>query len=656
MARRSAVGPVSSSGQAAAAKVAGLGRIASLLNPATLYVGLAMLAFIAYGPALHAEFVSDDINAIVENSVVTEHGQMPRIFTTSSWWSASRPGAQGYYRPLVTLTFAINHRIHGLHVFGYHLVNLLLHSLVSWLLFFLALRLGASTVAALCSCLIFLLMPLHSEAVIWAVGRAELMSAAAFATALIAILAFRSGASAWALGGAALAFAAGLLSKENAATLLAAPLIAALFLEKRPLSRDLLPFLTLATVFAAYMAMRTHLDIGLPKSHPDLLDNPLSLLDTGGRIAGAVSVLGRYLFLSVWPLPLSIDYSYDALGIGPGFVADRYSLLAVSVVSAAAWAAYRCRETTRLPAFALVLAASCYSITSNIPFSIGTIMGERLFYLPSMGLCLALGPGLGHLLQNRTMVAPVTLLLGLTLWTGVDLHRSRQWRSAVPLFQSAVHSFPGSARAHMELGTAYSTSGRPEAALQHFEAALRILPGYAAAAYNLGNMHLRAGNLEAAEQAYRRALEAEPRLERAWNNLASLYVAHRRTASAIETLEEALSQLPDSSALRDRLSQLLYMSGRFREAVQSYTILLNSGADRATVLFNRGLATRAWVGCKAAIDDLAEAAALLGDEASPQAAKAVYGNAIACLRELGRHREAEAMASRAVVANRNTRR
>ena len=102
-----------------------------------------MLATVTYLPALQAGWIWDDDSYILDNPAV----QLPDGIVHA--WV---PGATPQYYPLVFVSFWVQHAVHGLETFGYHLVNLLLHLASSVLLWrvLVAFRLpGARPVTAL---------------------------------------------------------------------------------------------------------------------------------------------------------------------------------------------------------------------------------------------------------------------------------------------------------------------------------------------------------------------------------------------------------------------------------------------------------------------------------------------------------------------------
>ncbi len=576
-----------------------------LARALALCAGFGLLSLGVFFPALPGEFVSDDINAIVLNERVAGPFDPVEIFATPSWWGSGRGDAPGY-RPLTTLTFALNYAAAGLYRVPYHLTNIVLHALVSAAVVALALRLGMGALGALLAGTMFCLLPIHSEAVCWVVGRAELLAAGATITALVLVLDYLGGGTgAMRLGAAALLWAAGLFSKENAVCLLPLPALAAWLLYppgERPIRRAALSTAVLAVGFAAYLAARAAA-VGLPgPERPDLLDNPLSVLDPWPRLLGALSVLGRYLKLVLWPHPLSVDYSYDALGIGPGFAGDAYTLLgAGGLAFLAAWG-WRLRKQYPQVTFALLLAAAAYAVVANFPLTIGTIMAERLFYLPSAGLCIAAAARLERPLRERRRLAAAAMLALTALWGAADLARARQWRSAISLFEASVAAYPRSARAHMELGTAYGAAGRTNEGRRAYETALSLKPDYAAAWYNLGNLEARAGRFEEAAAAYKKALEYVPALAPAWYNLGLTLRVLGRLDEARRALREGTKRAPHDYALWQQLGDLLVAAGDYEGAIDAYTRALREGAPMGARLA-RATALEWLHGCQAALPD-----------------------------------------------------
>jgi hypothetical protein len=153
-------------------------------------LGLALPAFVAlalviYQPCFRGGFVSDDVFA-VQNPFLTPLS-VQRVVDLFSPYGAIAT-MQAEYRPLWYLLHGLERQVFGDSVAAYpayHLTNIIVHSLVSWLLILLFTRSGLPTWWALLGGALFLVHPGNVEAVGWI---SQLTSDAAMAWALGALL------------------------------------------------------------------------------------------------------------------------------------------------------------------------------------------------------------------------------------------------------------------------------------------------------------------------------------------------------------------------------------------------------------------------------------------------------------------------------------
>src|SRR5690242_5243603 len=130
---------------------------------------LVVLACVAYANSLYAPFVYDDLTSIQHNRSVRFFSLDPKEFLNT--------------RSLLYPTYAFNEWLDGENVFGYHVVNLLLHIINGLLVFAIARRIylklelssDASTYAIIAAGF-FLVHPIQTEAVTYITERSELVS------------------------------------------------------------------------------------------------------------------------------------------------------------------------------------------------------------------------------------------------------------------------------------------------------------------------------------------------------------------------------------------------------------------------------------------------------------------------------------------------
>jgi len=98
-------------------------------------------------------------------------------------------GSHKSYRPICVATFRLNHLLGELEPFGYHLVNVILHGIVSVLFYDLTKYIfGDRILPRMVAAILFIVHPIHTEAVASVVGRAEILACLFFLLSLITYL------------------------------------------------------------------------------------------------------------------------------------------------------------------------------------------------------------------------------------------------------------------------------------------------------------------------------------------------------------------------------------------------------------------------------------------------------------------------------------
>ncbi len=162
------------------------------LTPATrAQVVPAALALVCYLGALRNGFAYDNVFIVLNNSAIHSWATIPAALHLPYWYTT------GYlYRPLTTLSFAIDWIVSGGAPVVFHAVNIVWHAVAAALVARLALRWWSPIAATAAGC-IFAVHPVHVEVVANIVGRSELLSAVALlALALVASRPLPPGATA----------------------------------------------------------------------------------------------------------------------------------------------------------------------------------------------------------------------------------------------------------------------------------------------------------------------------------------------------------------------------------------------------------------------------------------------------------------------------
>ncbi|KAF3859216.1 hypothetical protein F7725_021615 [Dissostichus mawsoni] len=198
-----------------------------------------------YLNTLDADFCYDDSRAIKTNQDLLPETPWTNVLYDDFWGTLlTHSGSHKSYRPLCTLSFRLNYALHALRPWGFHLLNVVLHGLVTAIFTAFSRQLLGGGLWSLLAGLLFASHPVHTEAVSGVVGRADVGAALFFLLSLLCYVRhcglrrdFQSGCGGswcwgWMLGSLGCA-AASMLWKEQGVTVLAVSAVYDLFVFQR---------------------------------------------------------------------------------------------------------------------------------------------------------------------------------------------------------------------------------------------------------------------------------------------------------------------------------------------------------------------------------------------------------------------------------------
>lgn len=449
-------------------------------------IALVLAVFSVYYVALGYGFVYDDSELILANRWILSFSNIPEAFSTHTF-GFKEAGYQAIsYRPMLFVIYMAEYAVFGFSAWGWHLVNILMHSVNSVLVFLILRHLleaenkgYSSTLPAFAGALIFSIHPTNAESVSWLATMAELtfifFCLAAFYLEARSIDAVAGCAIERAASKVvpALLFLAALLLKETAVVL---PLIVFVYDGARKgfkgsfswarLSRYL-PYVASAVVYTGMraLALKGEMTPGT-RLHAFLTPYEFSL--------NAIVLLARYFKALVFPVgepPLQLMDTVMSLS-EPRAAISAFAVVAVPLALAVAL----CR-ITRL--WALILAIIILPILPTLysPAISRFPYADRYLYFSTVGLAMLIAVALGWYRARHGQwgtLALIAVLFAALPFAALARQKSAPWESDRSLWSAALAAQPGNYVAVHSVAAERLKEGRPEEAAGPLESALQM--------------------------------------------------------------------------------------------------------------------------------------------------------------------------------------
>ena len=548
---------------------------------AALRVLLILAVGVAFSNSLAVPFLLDDLTTILRNPTITNPASLSSVlFPPPEIYSAGRP--------LLNLSFALNHAIGGTAVRGYHVLNLAIHAIAALVLFGVLRRTmelplvrahwpGASLLPAFLIAGMWAVHPLQVSSVTYISQRAESLMGLFYLLTLYCFLrAVGGGAVFWKIG-SMVACLAGMATKE---VMITAPVVVFLF-----------DATCVAGSYRQAWTLRWRLYAGLSATW--LVLGALMISSELGRRAVGVEhglswfdyariesvALTRYLRLALWPAPLVFDY-------GPNLPFPSWTEFALRGGMLLGLLAFALRRLVqrRVSGFLFFAFFLLLAPTSSVIPVAGQPIAENRMYLP-LALVLTAVVTAGRIGAARAALAPfAAAIVGLGIMcharnadfrTDVNIWRDtvakqpvnkRAWvyyshaltmagrnAEATEVLLEALRHHPQSPELENNVAVALFTAGRVDESIQHFQSALRLKSDYEEAYYNFGAVLYKTGNLAPALECFNAVLTLKPRSVEGHNYAGLCHAGLGRPDAAIPHFQRALDLDPNHAAARQNL-------------------------------------------------------------------------------------------------------
>jgi tetratricopeptide (TPR) repeat protein len=487
---------------------------------------------IAFLRTLSAGTIWDDEYLTVRNPHLASWSGIWTLVTTDIWSSSEASQPSGYYRPLASLSFALNRLIGGNTALAYHAGNVVLHALVAVLLLRLIVVRGIATRArAVVSVVLFATLPLVAEPVSWIAGRYDLLG---MVCALVMFEANRSKSRAL---GVPLMFLFAVWSKEPFAIVALLVALDDVLVWRRSVLRELLKYVSLATALGVSLLLRAWARVPEP--------NVLFKEHAFEFVRSYAFALKTFGALVIHPIDLCFYRTYAAPSVG-------VTISTIGIFIGCVGLAFRWwRRAPWRPSRAGVLFGALWCAIALVQGALAApnlhIIGDRYAYFPLAGACVLLAGVMQQALRGVARRVAPALVLALAIAQTFRLEsRLGELQSEEAMVRATLAREPDNFTNLLLYGQLLAHRGDQDRAEALLLRAREVAPASADNDIDvtLAYVHLHQRRFAEAQADARRALATNPNNPRAWVNLATALVDDDKPDLAVEPATRALALRP----------------------------------------------------------------------------------------------------------------
>ncbi len=560
---------------------------------------ILLLTFIVFFPTLNNALTNwDDPHYLNDNPLIRKLNaeNIKKIFTEVFF---------GNYQPLHIFSYAIEYHFYKLNPAGYHTTSVIMHLVVTFLVYRFIFLMSENSFIALISALLFGIHPLHVESVAWAAERKDLLYAMFFLGSLILYIRYiKDGQKIKYIVLAFLLFVLSIMSKAMASSLPPVLILIDYYFGRKFSAKIVLekvPFFAIALLFG-YIAMHTASTTG------QVSLNVFTLFE---RILFANLNLLTYVAKLILPVQLSSFYPYPHRIDGH---LPYYCYIAPFVVTGLLILILRSVKKTKVIIFGAGFFVACIFLVLQL-FPVGpTIISERYSYLPSIGFFFVVAWMIQQLIAKHPAAKTITgvvlgaycLFLSVTTYARCDV-----WKDSITLWSNVLEQFPNVGVALNNRGNIYGKErGELGKALDDFNKSIQFDPLYENAYVNRGIVYCIRGKFDVAITDFNKALELKPDYFDARFNRGIAFTQTGEYDKAIADYSYLETSAPGDERIYMGKGRAYSLSKRYDEALINFNKAIELNPEYAEAYYNRASARYNKGLYKEAYADVMEAANL----------------------------------------------
>ncbi len=580
---------------------------------------ILLLGIVIYSNSLNVPFTFDDKPNIVNNLAIKNFDLLLDAAQAKADLLEPRLKPQMVSRIVGYATFALNYHLHGLSVFGYHLVNIIIHlanALLVYCLINLIFSSGTTetpsntkrddeksrSLIALFSALLFVSHPVNTQAVTYIVQRFTSLATFFYLLAIIGYIKSRLNNKKGALFIISILSAVlAMKTKEFSFTLpFVLVLIEFMFFSDKISNRvvNLFPF-ALSALIIPFSLIVTSMVAGNPINSSSIEFGSTTDITRWEYFLTQLTVIVFYLKLLLPPVIQNLDYDYPVFhslftpevflsALLLGFLLAVGIYLRRGAIKDVWYAKY-----TRLISFGILWFFITISAESSI-IRIKDLIFEHRLYLPSIGLFIAAISLLAMLRQSliikdmalHKVIVPSTLFI-IFIFSFSTFSRNFDWQEEIRLWKDTVLKSPNKPRARNNLALAYYDNGFFDEALNENKVSLTLKsdPGIHV---NIGNIYLKQNLIEEGIKEFGKAIAIKSDSEKAYNGLCKSNYLLKRYPEALRACETAVRLKPDYAEAYNLMGMIYFDQSELEAALKMFNLSISLKPDFAIAHNNAG--------------------------------------------------------------------
>lgn len=542
------------------------------------------LGFLLYVQTVTYDYALDD-KLVITHNYITKKGfkgiddHFSTDFLVGFFGKQKNLLAGGRYRPLSLVSFAIENQLFGKkkmnsrgqfvvdkegdQIYEYnpfvgHLFNAIFYALIGMMLFLIMHKLFPPDQSKawylsfpFIVALIYVVHPLHTEAVANIKGRDELMSLYGSLAALFFSLKYLDKKEVKHLVFSGVCFFLAIMSKESTVTFVAVVPMTIYFFTKSKIKDNIIAVSPLVLMTAVYIIIRLQI-LGGARTEPvpELMNNPfMHAASDADKYATIFYTLGLYIKLLFIPHPLTHDYyPWHPIGEYIANTGNPYPYLhwgdigafgSLIIYLGLIYFGLKGLKSKSIVSYCILFYLGTLFLVSNLVFPVGTFLNERFMFVPSIGFAMLIAHFLVNWLPQKikspeTYQKVVTTFLAVVViaFSAKTITRNMSWENDFTLSVGDVKVSGNSAKSNMSAGLALVDESKKykesdpqkqkqmlNQAIKHLNKSLNIYTTYIQPMLIVGNAHYELEDYDKAIYYFEQCLQLNNTYEYATKNL-----------------------------------------------------------------------------------------------------------------------------------------